>query len=109
MNRFEQELKKNNLTCSECLTCKKIVWPPSDYCNKCFGNVTWRQISREAILLEYSSKNGEYFCIAELEGQIRVVGTILHGSALEVGQRLFLEKCDYDGNEKFIFKVKRND
>ncbi len=109
MNRFEQELKNNNLVCSECLKCNKIVWPPSDYCNKCFGDVTWRKISRNATLVEYSCKNGDCFCIAELEGQIRVIGTIQDKSDLKIGQSLILERCDYDGNEKFIFRAKRND
>jgi uncharacterized OB-fold protein len=105
MNKFEEELKNNNLVCSECLKCQKIVWPPSEYCNRCFGNVMWRQISRDAVLLEYSCKNGEYFCLAELEGQIRLVGKILESSRLEIGQKIILEKCDYDGSEKFIFKT----
>lgn len=105
MNRFEEELKNNNFVCSECLKCQKIVWPPNEYCNKCFRSVTWRQISRNAILLEYSYKNGECFCLAELEDQIRLVGKISEPNKLEIGQKLVLEKCDYDGNEKFIFKI----
>ncbi|MDE1872050.1 MAG: hypothetical protein KGH99_01065 [Thaumarchaeota archaeon] len=108
MNRFEQELKNNNFICSECPKCKKLVWPPSDYCNRCFGDVIWRQVSRDAVLLEYSHKNGEYFCMAELEGQIRIIGTIKNVSKLQIGENLILEKCDYDGNEKFVFKPKKN-
>lgn len=108
MNRFEQELKNNNFICSECPKCKKLVWPPSEYCNKCFGEVIWRQISRNATLLEYSSKNGEYFCMAELEGQIRIMGTITNVSELQIGENLILEKCDYDGSEKFTFKLKKD-
>ena len=107
MNRFEQELKNGNFVCSECLKCQNLVWPPSEYCNKCFGNVTWRKISRNATLLEYSCKNGEYFCLAELEGKIRLVGTISEPEKLQIGQNLILEKCDYDGSEKFIFKIKK--
>ncbi len=108
MNRFEQELKNNNLICSECLRCKKLVWPPSEYCNKCLGNVVWRQISRTAILLEYSCKGDECFCMVELEGQIRLLGTIQKSSELQIGQELILETCDYDGNEKFVFKIQKN-
>lgn len=108
MNRFEQELKNNNFICSECPKCEKLVWPPSDYCNRCFGDVVWRQVSRDATLLEYSHKDGEYFCIVELEGQIRIIGTIKNVSKLKIGENLVLEKCDYDGNEKFVFKPKKN-
>ena len=105
MSRFEEELKNNNFVCSECLKCQKIIWPPSNYCNKCFRNVIWRQVSRNAILLEYSYENGECFCLAELEDQIRLVGKILEPNKLEIGQKLVLEKCDYDDSEKFIFKT----
>ena len=108
MNRFEQELKNNNFICSECPKCKKLVWPPNDYCNKCFGDVIWRQISRNAVLLEYCGKNGEYFCMAELEGQIRIMGTIQNASELQIGKSMILEKCDYDSTEKFTFKIKED-
>lgn len=105
MNRFEQGLKNNNFVCSACSRCEKMVWPPNDYCDKCFGEVYWRQVSRDAILLEYSHRNGELFCVAEFEGQIRVIGTILSSADLEIGQKLTLEKCGFDGNEIFIFKI----
>lgn len=105
MNRFEEELRNNNFICSECLKCNKVVWPPSDYCNRCFGSVSWRKISRDAVLLEYSVKDGEYFCLAELEGQIRIMGAVRKSGKLKVGQKLILEKCDFYGNEKFIFKA----
>ncbi len=108
MNRFELELKNNNFICSECLRCKKLVWPPSDYCDKCFGNVTWRQISKIAILLEYSYKGNECFGIVELEGQIRVIGAIQSSSKLQIGQQLILKKCDYDGKAKFVFELQED-
>ena len=106
MNRFEQELKNNNLVCSECLECKKIVWPPSDFCSSCFATTTWRQISRNARLIEYSFKNDECFCVAEFEGEIRLMGTIKNPDKPEIGNALSLEKCDFDGMEIFVFLLK---
>jgi uncharacterized OB-fold protein len=105
MNKFEQELKNNNFLCSYCVKCNKLVWPPSDYCNKCFNEVVWRSVSRVAKLVEFSSKDKEYFCIAEFEGNIRVMGHIEDASNLQIGQPLFLEWCDYNGTEKFVFKA----
>ena len=49
MTRFESELKNNNFVCSECLKCKHLVWPPSDFCNRCFGDVVWRPVSKKSI------------------------------------------------------------
>ncbi len=45
MNRFEEELKAGSFVTSECPHCAKIVWPPSDYCDRCFRNVEWRKVS----------------------------------------------------------------
>ena len=103
MNKFEQELKNNNFVCSQCTTCNKLVWPPNDFCNKCFGKVIWRPVSRFAKLIEFSNKDNEFFCIAEFEDCIKVMGSIENASNLKVGQNLFLIKCDFDKNETFVF------
>ena len=99
MNQFEIELKKNNFVCSECSKCRKIVWPPSDFCSFCFGQVTWRQISRNGKLIEFSKKDNVIFCIAEFENTIRIIGEL--ETRLQkpiIGQDLYLVKCEYDGN-----------
>jgi uncharacterized OB-fold protein len=104
MNKFEHELQKNNFVCSSCPKCNKLVWPPSDFCNSCFGNVVWRQVDRNAKLVEFSSDKNGIFCMAEFEGHIRVMGSIVNASDLKIGQSLTLIKCDYDGNEKFVLE-----
>ena len=104
MNKFEQELKNNNFLCSQCTKCNKLVWPPSEFCNKCFSGVSWRPISRYAKLIEFSSKDKKYFCIAEFEGCIRVMGSVKRRSDLQVGQTMILVKCDYDKKEIFEFE-----
>ena len=104
MNKFEDGLKNNNFLCSRCTRCNKLVWPPSDFCNKCFGEIIWQPLSRYAKLVEFSSKDKKYFCIAEFEEGIRVMGGLENASNLHVGQSLILIKCDYDGKEKFVFE-----
>jgi len=104
MTRFEQELKNNNFLCSQCTKCNKLVWPPNDFCNKCFSNVVWRPVSRFAKIVEFSSNDKELFCIAEFEDGIRVMGKVENASGLKVGQSLLLTKCDYDEKEIFIFR-----
>lgn len=103
MTRFESELKNNNFVCSECPKCKHLVWPPSDICNKCFGAVIWRPVSKKATLVEFSSKDGKRFCIAEFENSIRVFGTIEGTSSLIPGQNLMLKYCNYEEVPKFVF------
>ncbi len=106
MTRFEDELKNNNFVCSYCVKCQHFVWPPSEFCNKCLGDVTWRQVSKNAKLVEVSSKDDKYFCIAEFEGNIRVFGSLSENSHLNHDQNLTLENCSYDESPKFIFKTR---
>ncbi|MDE1813095.1 MAG: hypothetical protein KGH87_01370 [Thaumarchaeota archaeon] len=103
MTRFEDELRNNNFVCSYCMKCQHFVWPTSEFCNKCLGDVTWKQVSKDAKLVEVSSKNGKYFCIAEFEGNIRVFGSLL-GNHPRPDQNLILEKCSYDERPQFVFK-----
>ncbi len=105
MNKFEYELKNDNFVCSKCNKCDKLVWPPSDFCNSCFGVVEWKQLNRTAKLIEFSKKDDELFCIAEFEGKIRIVGRLQNSTDLKIGQPLILTKCDYDGVEKFFLEV----
>lgn len=105
MTKFEDELKNNNFVCSECVKCQHLVWPPSDFCNKCMGPVMWRPISHMAKLVEFSSKDGKIFGIAEFEGNIRVFGTIEGRSTPSPGDNLVLEYCYYGETPKFVFRT----
>ncbi|MGC1426608.1 MAG: hypothetical protein WA833_07875 [Nitrosotalea sp.] len=105
MTRFEAELKNNNFVCSECVKCKHLVWPPSNYCNKCFGDVIWRPVSKKATLVEFSSKDGKNFCIGEFENSIRVFGMLEKNSNLIIGQNMTLKYCDFDQMPKFVFQT----
>ncbi|NHH98156.1 hypothetical protein DYY66_2056 [Candidatus Nitrosotalea sp. FS] len=102
MTRFEQELKNNVFVSSFCTRCNKQVWPPSDMCNSCFGNIIWKPVTRIAKLIEFSRKGDEIFGIVEFENNIRVMGRIVTTSALHAGQMLNLIECDYDGKAKFV-------
>jgi len=32
---FEKELEQGRFYIPECLACKKLVWPPSEFCDNC--------------------------------------------------------------------------
>ena len=99
------ELKESEFICSECQKCNKLVWPPNDYCNKCFGEVIWRPVSHKGKLIEFSKKGDTFFCIAEFENEIRIMGSLNGINTPVIGQNLKLVKCGYDGNEEFIFQL----
>lgn len=104
MTKFE--FKETEFICSECKKCKKLVWPPNDYCNRCFGEVVWRPVSDTGKLIEFSKKGNTFFCIAEFENEIRIMGSLDGITMPVIGQDLKLVKCSYDGIEEFVFKLK---
>jgi uncharacterized OB-fold protein len=106
MNQFENELKNGKFVCSECITCNKLVWPPSNFCNVCFSKVKWRPVSKKGKLIEFSKKDNTIFCIAEFENAIRIMGELEIGLKVPlIGQDLELVKCNYIDKEKFFFQL----
>ena len=98
---FETELEKGNFVVSECKQCQKIVWPPSEFCNQCFGDVSWRKGSHKGKIIEFSKQNNDYFCLVEIEDTIKIMGKITFGIP-DVGQNIKIERCGIkDGNYYF--------
>jgi uncharacterized OB-fold protein len=87
----------------ECTKCHKISWPPSQFCNGCFGELAQRPIKQPGILLEWSSKDGKVFGIVQFENTIRVIGQITGTTNNTKGQAMKVASCSYDQAPKFIF------
>jgi len=100
---FEYELKKGNFTISECKYCQKTVWPPSEFCNQCFREVSWRKGSIEGKIIEFSKQNTEYFCIVEIEEGIKIIGKTSTGIP-NIGQYAKIEKCGMR-DENYYFEI----
>lgn len=104
MTVFEDELRNGNFVVGDCSNCKNIVWPPNDYCNNCFSHVTWRKITPNGKLLEFSKKDEIIFGIVELEEKIRVVGRLdINSKDIRNGQFVKLASCNYENGPKFTF------
>ncbi|MDH3677860.1 MAG: zinc ribbon domain-containing protein [Nitrosopumilus sp.] len=101
---FESELKKGNFLISECPQCKKTTWPPSEFCNQCLGNNTWRKSSGMGIIIEFSKKENIYFCVAEIEDSIKIMGEIDSGVP-EIGSQICIINCGIT-NGNYFFKLK---
>ena len=110
MSTFEHEMEKGNFVCSECQKCNKLVWPPNDFCNTCFGKVRWRPVSKMARVIEFSRRENVIFCVAEFENSIRVMGSVESASGqITLGEKIKLVKCEFNGKEKFIFQTERSE
>jgi uncharacterized protein len=59
---FEEELSKGQFYIPECLVCKKIIWPPSEFCDKCSGETSLKKGEFEGKIIEFSKQNENYFC-----------------------------------------------
>jgi hypothetical protein len=101
---FELELKKGNFLISECSHCKKITWPPSEFCNQCLGENSWRKCSGVGEIIEFSKKENTYFGVAEIENSIKIMGEIVSGSP-EIGQKVNIIDCGII-NDNYFFKMK---
>ena len=95
-----------NFVTSECSSCDKIVWPPSDYCDNCFKEVNWRKVSQTGRIIELSKKGNDIFCITEFENKIRVMGKLDSKSyVVKPDQIVRLSKCSLNGKSSFFFSL----
>jgi len=98
---FEEELRKGNFVISECHDCKKIIWPPSEFCNQCFNENTWRKSSKIGKIIECSKKDNVSFCVAEIENSVRVIGDIISGEP-DIGKKVEIAQCGVSNGDYFI-------
>ena len=70
---FETELSEGKFSIPECTVCKKIIWPPIEFCNSCYGKMTLKKGDFEGEIIEFSKQNEDYFCIVEFEKIIRIM------------------------------------
>ena len=97
---FESRLSNGQFLIPECIKCKKIVWPPVEFCNHCFGTVSLKEGNIEGKIIEFSRQNEQYFCVVEFEGVIRIMANI--SKIPEIGQIVKISKCGMnDGNYFF--------
>ena len=58
---FESELSKGVFSVPECRSCNKVIWPPVEFCNRCFGTVNLKKGEFDGNVIEFSRQNNEYF------------------------------------------------
>jgi uncharacterized OB-fold protein len=98
---FESELLQGKFCIPECTVCKKIVWPPAEFCNHCFGQVSLKKGDFEGKIIEFSRQNEGYFCLVEFENTIRVMAKILQ--IPETGQIVKISKCGIANGNYFFY------
>ena len=56
---FENELEKGQFYLPQCLSCKKWVWPPSEFCDRCNGETSLKKKQFEGKIIEFSKQNAK--------------------------------------------------
>ena len=54
---FEEELTKGNFTIPECSSCKKIVWPPAEFCDVCYNETRLKSGQFSGKIIEFSKQD----------------------------------------------------
>jgi uncharacterized OB-fold protein len=99
---FESKLNDGKFCIPECTECKKIVWPPAEFCNHCFGDVSLKEEPVVGKILEFSRQNQQDFCLVEFENMIRIMAKI--SQRPEIGQIVKISKCGIV-NGGYFFEV----
>ena len=103
---FESEIRNGNFVLGECTKCKKTVWPPSDFCNRCFGKIIIKKGPVEGKIIEFSKHDKNYFCLAEFENEVKIIGKIPSGIP-ENNKKVKIEKCGMK-NGSYFFEFSLN-
>lgn len=107
MQKFTESLKMGKLVTSKCLSCKNLIWPPSNICPKCLvSKIEWIDVDTKGKLLEFSESfmaKSSIFGIVELHENIRLLGKIIsdNPSELKKGMNVKLIRCGIENNEAY--------
>ena len=100
---FEKELEKGQFCIPECTVCKKLVWPPSEFCDKCNGETALKKEKFEGKIIEFSRQNEEYFCMVEFCDSIRIMAKMT--TCPKKDQMVKILKCGIDKNNYFFHVI----
>lgn len=80
------------------------MWPPSEFCNHCLGDNSWRKSSGVGKIIEFSKRDEVCFCVVEIEESVRIMCELVSGVP-KIGKQIELTDCGVsDGN--YFFKIR---
>ena len=100
---FEDELSKGRFCIPECTACKKMVWPPSEFCDNCNEKTVLKKEEFKGKIIEFSRQNEDYFCMVEFCGSIRIMAKMI--TCPKKDQMVKILKCGIDKNNYFFHVI----
>jgi len=99
---FEDKLSKCQFYIPECLACKKIIWPPSEFCDNCNGETSLKKGEFEGKIIEFSRQDKNYFCMVEFFDSIRLIAKMTTNPKKD--QIVKISKCGIT-NGNYFFEI----
>ncbi len=110
MEEFYASIRRGEFKIPICISCKKNVWPPSQYCPSCLSRAQLESIVNNGTLLEFTKSHiGNtpiIFGVVEICG-VRLVGRLSPASQeYRIGMKVRMARCgiDTDGNIFYDFE-----
>ena len=101
---FEEELTKGNFTIPECSSCKKIVWPPAEFCDVCYNETCLKSGQFTGKIIEFSENlpiKKEGFLIGEFLGMIKIQKNVVEVLRKTLGSLRKTHEGEFHDAESF--------
>ena len=70
---FDLEITNGVFSIPECTVCKKIIWPPAEFCSYCLGKVSLKKGDFQGKIIEFSRHDEEYCFVGGHRPRVDVV------------------------------------
>ena len=128
VSEFEAALHHGLFKIPRCNTCRKIVWPPIEFCDACLGTVSLEHDPQVRIcgrIIECSESRQDFarhginntagfFCLVEIKQAIRIMASLSKTAAASrlpgPGSRVILKSCGINpADSSYVFDVEMCD
>jgi len=110
LEAFYASIRRGEFKIPVCTSCKKKLWPPSQYCPSCLSSAQVKSIVKNGTLLEFTKSHignsHVIFGVVEICG-VRLVGSLSPASQeFRIGMKVRMVRCgiDIDGNIFYNFE-----
>lgn len=101
--KYEAELRKGIFVIPECSSCNKIVWPPSQYCDTCFGETIWRKGPDKGRIIESFKQDESTICLVDFGDNLKIIGKLTkYTRDPQIGDTINLESCGIRDNNHYF-------
>ncbi len=107
MEEFYASIRRGKFKIPICNSCKKNVWPPSQYCPSCLSRAQLKIVVKTGTLVEFTKSHigntPVIFGVVEICG-VRLVGRLSQVSPeFRSGMKVRMARCGIDGDGNVFY------